>query len=65
MAVFGIPVLHEDDAFRAARAAADMRTALTALNKELERDRGVSIQVRIGVNTSEVVAGTPATGRRS
>jgi class 3 adenylate cyclase/tetratricopeptide (TPR) repeat protein len=57
MAVFGIPQLHEDDALRAARAAADMREGLAALNKELERDRGVTIQVRIGVNTGEVVAG--------
>ena len=57
MAVFGIPQLHEDDALRAARAAADMREGLVALNKELERDRGVTIQVRIGVNTGEVVAG--------
>ena len=62
MAVFGIPVLHEDDALRAARAAADMREALAALNKELERDRGVTIQVRIGVNTGEVVAGDPGGG---
>src|SRR5262245_40593014 len=57
MAVFGIPQLHEDDALRAVRAAADMREELAALNKELERDRGVTIQVRIGVNTGEVVAG--------
>ena len=63
MAVFGIPVLHEDDALRAARAAADMREALAALNKELERDRGVTIQVRIGVNTGEVVAGDPGDGQ--
>ncbi len=63
MAVFGIPVLHEDDALRAARAATDMREALTALNKELERDRGVAIQVRIGVNTGEVVAGDPGDGK--
>ena len=63
MAVFGIPVLHEDDALRAARAAADMREALAALNKELERDRGVAIQVRIGVNTGEVVAGDPGDGK--
>ena len=61
MAVFGIPQLHEDDALRATRAAADMREALTTLNKELERDRGVTIQVRIGVNTGEVVAGASAT----
>ena len=63
MAVFGIPQLHEDDALRAARAAVDMREGLTALNKELERDRGVTIEVRIGVNTGEVVAGDPTAGQ--
>ena len=61
MAVFGIPQLHEDDALRAVRAVADMREELAALNKELERDRGVTIQVRIGVNTGEVVAGSSST----
>ena len=61
MAVFGIPHVHEDDALRAVRAAADMREELAALNKELERDRGVTIQLRIGVNTGEVVAGASAT----
>ncbi|MGZ5344615.1 MAG: AAA family ATPase [Actinomycetota bacterium] len=63
MAVFGIPRLHEDDALRATRAAVDMRDSLAALNKELERDRGVTIAVRIGVNTGEVVAGDPTTGQ--
>ena len=57
MAVFGIPAIHEDDALRAARAAVEMREALKALNKELERDHGVSLAARIGVNTGEVVAG--------
>ena len=61
MAVFGIPQLHEDDALRAVRAVTDMREELAALNKELERDRGVTIQVRIGVNTGEVVAGSSST----
>jgi class 3 adenylate cyclase len=64
MAVFGIPVLHEDDALRAVRAAAEMRDALTPLNDELERERGVRIQVRVGVNTGEVVAGDPSGGQR-
>ncbi len=63
MAVFGIPQLHEDDALRAARAVVDMREGLAALNKELERDRGVTIAVRIGVNTGEVVAGDPTAGQ--
>ena len=57
MAIFGIPVVHEDDALRAVRAAADMRRALAALNDELERDWGVTLESRIGVNTGEVVAG--------
>jgi class 3 adenylate cyclase/tetratricopeptide (TPR) repeat protein len=57
MAVFGLPTLHEDDALRAVRAALDMRTALAELNRELEPERGVSIAVRTGVNTGEVVAG--------
>jgi predicted ATPase/class 3 adenylate cyclase len=56
MAVFGVPVVHEDDALRAVRAAVEMREALAQLNKELERDRGVTIASRIGLNTGEVVA---------
>jgi class 3 adenylate cyclase/tetratricopeptide (TPR) repeat protein len=65
MAVFGVPVVHEDDALRAVRAASDMRAALGQLNDELERDWGIRIESRIGVNTGEVVAGegdTLATG---
>jgi class 3 adenylate cyclase/tetratricopeptide (TPR) repeat protein len=57
MAVFGLPVAHEDDALRAARAATDMRVALAAINGELERDYGVEIQVRTAVHTGDVVAG--------
>ena len=58
MAVFGVPVIHEDDALRAVRAAAEMREALTALNEELEHDYGTTLEARIGVNTGEVVTGT-------
>ncbi len=57
MAVFGIPMLHEDDASRAVRAAVEMHASLEQLNDGLRRDRGVSLEVRIGVNTGEVVAG--------
>src|SRR4051812_39295141 len=58
MAVFGVPVLHEDDALRALRAAAEMRERLAELNAELERDYGTTLQLRTGVNTGEVVTGT-------
>jgi predicted ATPase len=57
MAVFGIPVLHEDDALRAARAAVELRDAIGDLSKELERSSGVRIALRTGVNTGEVIAG--------
>src|SRR5437870_5371337 len=48
MAVFGVPVTHEDDALRACRAAVEMRDALPELG----------ITGRIGVNTGEVVTDT-------
>jgi class 3 adenylate cyclase len=48
MAVFGVPVLHEDDALRAVRAAWEMQAAVPELG----------IQARIGVNSGEVVTGT-------
>src|SRR6185312_2738695 len=48
MAVFGVPVAHEDDALRACRAAVEMRDALPELG----------IAGRLGVNTGEVVTGT-------
>jgi class 3 adenylate cyclase/tetratricopeptide (TPR) repeat protein len=53
--LFGFPTVGEDDALRAVRAAAAMRDALAVLNGELERDWGVRIGMRVGVNTGEVV----------
>ena len=58
MAVFGVPTVHEDDALRALRAAVELRDSLASLNDELERDYGVSLLLRTGVNTGEVVTGT-------
>jgi class 3 adenylate cyclase/predicted ATPase len=63
MAVFGVPLQHEDDAFRAVRAAQAMREELDALNVDLQARFGVHVQTRIGVNTGEVVVGDAAAGQ--
>jgi predicted ATPase/class 3 adenylate cyclase len=56
MAVFGVPVLHEDDALRAVRAAVEMRDTLALLNQEFEAGWGVRLASRIGINSGEVIA---------
>jgi class 3 adenylate cyclase/predicted ATPase len=63
MAVFGVPVVHEDDALRAVRAAAEMLARLETLNQELVPQFGTRLEMRIGVNTGPVVAGDPSNGQ--
>jgi class 3 adenylate cyclase len=62
MAVFGVPVVHEDDALRAVRAGMQMQRRLAELNVELLETWGIELACRIGINTGEVVAGDPGTG---
>src|SRR4051812_16464938 len=57
MAPFGAPVAHEDDAERAVRAGLGMQEAMGEINEELAESHGVSLALRVGVNTGEVVAG--------
>src|ERR671936_2143794 len=57
MAVFGVPVVHEDDPLRAVRAGAEIGDALRELNDELAREHGIEIRTRTGVNTGEVIVG--------
>jgi class 3 adenylate cyclase/tetratricopeptide (TPR) repeat protein len=65
MAVFGVPVIREDDAHRALRAAGDMLVRLDELNSEFRERHALSLAIRIGVNTGEVIApvGPPAAQR--
>lgn len=64
MAVFGLPQLHEDDALRAVRAAAEMKETLVRVNERLRLTHGVTLENRTGVNTGEVVAGDVSSGQR-
>jgi class 3 adenylate cyclase/tetratricopeptide (TPR) repeat protein len=54
VALFGVPVAHEDDALRALRTADELRLGLARLNESFGRV-GIHIDVRMGVNTGEVV----------
>ena len=57
MALFGVPSAREDDAVRAVEAALRMQTVLAAFSAELRNTRGLTVSMRIGLNTGEAVAG--------
>ena len=57
--VFSLPRVNEDDAWRAVRAAADMRKNLLGLADRLQQ-RVLRLAFGIGISTGEVVAGTAA-----
>src|SRR3954471_20216842 len=63
MALFGVPVVHEDDAERAARAALEMCRALETLHEEeLIARWDVRLRTHTGINTGEVVVGVSPDG---
>jgi class 3 adenylate cyclase len=55
MALFGAPVAHEDHAVRACYAALTMQDALRRYSTEVRRTHGVEVQIRVGLNSGEVV----------
>jgi class 3 adenylate cyclase/tetratricopeptide (TPR) repeat protein len=55
MALFGAPVAHEDHAVRACYAALRMQEAVRVYAEEARRRSGIRIQIRIGLNSGEVV----------
>jgi class 3 adenylate cyclase/tetratricopeptide (TPR) repeat protein len=64
MAVFGLPMRHEDDALRAVRAALDLQAALRLLAAALKGESAITLEVAMGVNTGEVITGEAALGQR-
>jgi class 3 adenylate cyclase/tetratricopeptide (TPR) repeat protein len=55
MALFGAPLAHEDHAVRAGYAALAMQESVTRYGDALQRSQGVPIQIRVGLNSGEVV----------
>lgn len=58
VAAFGVPAAREDDASRSLHAALEMLERLETLNAELAHEHGVTLELRIGVNTGDVLAAT-------
>ena len=57
MALFGAPVAHEDHAQRACYAALHLTESVAELAHELRREFGLDFQMRLGLNSGEVVVG--------
>jgi class 3 adenylate cyclase/tetratricopeptide (TPR) repeat protein len=55
MALFGAPLANEDHAVRACYAALRMQAQMLALGDELQRSLGLPLQIRVGLNSGEVV----------
>ena len=64
MAAFGVPISHEDDALRAARAALEILTGVSALGERLTAEHGIGLQVRVGLAAGEVVAASTESRQR-
>jgi class 3 adenylate cyclase/tetratricopeptide (TPR) repeat protein len=66
LAVFGVPIAHEDDAERAVLCSLAMQQAIRPVAEEVERLFGVPLAIRVGVNTGEAVSGSwDASGQES
>ena len=55
MALFGAPLAHEDHAVRACYAALRMQASVKGYAEELRRSEGIPVQIRVGLNSGEVV----------
>lgn len=58
MALFGAPTSYGNDSERAVRAALEMQAAMRELNQELVGKLGQPLQIRIGITSGDVIAGT-------
>jgi class 3 adenylate cyclase/tetratricopeptide (TPR) repeat protein len=57
MALFGAPIAHEDHAVRAGYAALKMQEVIATYADQLQRQHGIDLQIRVGLNAGTVVVG--------
>ena len=57
LAFFGAPTAHEDDPQRAVMAGLEIVSAISPLKERLRAERGLDLDVRVGINTGPVVVG--------
>jgi len=58
MSIFGAPIAHEDHAARACYAALAMQAAMQTYAEEVRRSHGITMRIRVGLNSGEVVVRT-------
>ena len=58
MSIFGAPIAHEDHAARACYAALAMQSAMQNYTEKVRRSRGLTLRIRVGLNSGEVVVRT-------
>ncbi|MGE2816729.1 adenylate/guanylate cyclase domain-containing protein [Mycobacterium heidelbergense] len=63
MALFGAPVALEDHALRACISALEIQSVTSELAAEVLRRDGVALQIRVGLNSGEVIAGEIGSGQ--
>jgi class 3 adenylate cyclase/tetratricopeptide (TPR) repeat protein len=56
-AFFGAPIAHEDDPQRAVRAGLDIVAGITGYREQIRAERGLDLDVRVGINTGPVMVG--------
>src|SRR5262245_45487493 len=64
MALFGAPLAHEDHAVRACYAALRMLESVKRYSEEARRSHGIEVQIRVGLNSGEVVVRSIGTDLR-
>jgi class 3 adenylate cyclase len=65
MALFGASAAHDDDPYRAVRAALAIQEGLESLRAEVQHAHGVDFRIRIGIHTGPVVVGVIGNGLRT